>query len=75
MAKGTWSELPVRTRGLVLLAGVVQAGLLVAAQLDLTWRPGDQVAGSKTAWRWATLINFVGPLAYFRRGRRRRATP
>ena len=49
---------------------MVQLGLLVAAQIDLTRRSDDQVNGPKAVWRAVTLINFVGPLAYFAVGRR-----
>lgn len=44
--------------------------LLAAAQLDIHRRPADHVRGSKALWRVLCLINTVGPLAYFRWGRR-----
>lgn len=52
-------------------AALVQLGLLAAAQLDLLKRPAERVRGPKWGWRAATLVNFVGPLAYFLFGRRR----
>jgi len=52
------------------LLTAVQVGLLLAAQIDLTRRTDEQVNGPKAAWRAVTLINFVGPLAYFAFGRR-----
>lgn len=52
------------------VAGVLQVGLLLAAEVDLARRPADQVRGSKMAWRAVCLVNFVGPIAYFVWGRR-----
>lgn len=52
------------------VAGVIQLGLLVAAQIDLTRRTDEQVNGPKALWRAIALVNFVGPLAYFAVGRR-----
>ncbi|MFI5042441.1 MAG: PLDc N-terminal domain-containing protein [Acidimicrobiales bacterium] len=59
---------PQRTR-LVLLS-VVQIGLAAAAWTDLARRAPENVRGPR--WRWALVIgvNFVGPVAYFRWGRR-----
>jgi hypothetical protein len=56
-------------RVLVVLLGVVQVSLNVAAQVDITRRPASQVRGSKIQWRLVSLINFFGPLAYFKWGR------
>jgi hypothetical protein len=68
--KKSWDDLsPVQRAGVGVL-GVVQVGLLVAAQIDLTRRSDEQVNGPKPLWRAITLINFVGPLAYFAFGRR-----
>jgi hypothetical protein len=50
---------------------MLQLGLLVAAELDIQRRPDASVNGPKVAWRLACLVNFVGPLSYFRWGRRR----
>ena len=44
--------------------------LIVAAQLDLQRQPAEEVRGSKALWRLACLTNTVGPLSYFRWGRR-----
>jgi hypothetical protein len=65
-----WDDLTLAQRAGVGLLGVVQIGLLVAAQIDLTRRSDEQVNGPKAVWRAVTLINFVGPLAYFAVGRR-----
>jgi hypothetical protein len=55
----------------VVATGTVQVGLLVAALTDLWRRPSDQVRGSRAFWTAVSLVNFVGPLAYFAFGRRR----
>lgn len=69
--KKTWDDLTPGQQAGVGLLGVVQIGLAVAAQVDLTRRTADQVNGPKALWRAVSLINFVGPLAYFAVGRKR----
>lgn len=66
-----WSDLTSAQQAGLILLSVVQIGLLVAAQVDLSRRSADQVNGSKALWRGLTLINFLGPLTYFVVGRRR----
>ena len=44
--------------------------LIVIAQRDLAHRPASQIRGSKRLWQLACLTNTVGPLCYFRWGRR-----
>jgi len=68
--KKTWDDLTGTQRAGMGLLGVVQLGLLVAVQIDLTRRTDEQVNGPKAVWRAVALINFVGPLAYFAVGRR-----
>ena len=69
--KKRWGDLSQRQRFLVAAGGTVQVALLVAALSDLWRRPSDQVHGSKAMWTAVSFVNFVGPLAYFRFGRRR----
>ena len=70
MGKKKWKDLtPAQRAGLGVLT-VVQVGLLAAAQIDLTRRSAERVNGPKAVWRAVTLINVVGPLAYFGFGRR-----
>jgi carbon monoxide dehydrogenase subunit G len=66
-----WSELSPAQRGSIVAAGTVQVLLAAAALVDLRRRPREQVRGPKPLWAAATLVNFVGPLAYFTFGRRR----
>jgi hypothetical protein len=54
----------------IVLIGAAQLTLMIAAQLDIQRRPAERVNGPKTMWRLVCLLNFVGPLSYFRWGRR-----
>lgn len=69
--KKRWSDLSGGQRVAVVAGGVVQVSLLVRALWDLWRRPADQVNGSKLVWTAVCFVNFVGPLAYLRFGRRR----
>lgn len=70
--KTRWKELPAEKRSAITVAGVVQLVLLVLAQRDISKKPAAQIRGPKGLWRLATLINFIGPIAYFAFGRRRK---
>jgi hypothetical protein len=73
MDKRRWSDLNPRLRQAVMLAGAVEAGLKIAALIDLARRPAGSVRGSKAAWAAAiTVVNAAGavPIVYFLRGRR-----
>ncbi|GAB3064396.1 PLD nuclease N-terminal domain-containing protein [Monashia sp. NPDC004114] len=73
MAKQKWSDLsPARQRA-VVVSGVIQASLAVAAWVDLARRDASEVNGSKGKWAAVIAINWIGPIAYFARGRRRPA--
>jgi hypothetical protein len=52
----------------VVGVGVVQVSLAAAALADLRRRPADH---SKAMWAGLSLVNFLGPLAYFAVGRKR----
>ena len=68
--KKKWSDLTSGQQTAVLVAGCIQLSLAATAWTDLARRPASQVAGSKAMWAAIIAINFVGPLAYFARGRR-----
>ena len=70
MTKTTWSELSPVGKTLILTLASVQLSLAATAWADLAFRPGEQVNGSKAKWAAIIAVNFVGPLAYFRWGRR-----
>ncbi|GAB2861877.1 PLDc N-terminal domain-containing protein [Lentzea nigeriaca] len=70
MARRRWSELTEAQRRTLVTMGVVQVLLAAAAWTDLALRPREFVRGRKGWWALAILVNFAGPLAYFRWGRR-----
>ena len=70
-SKKRWSELTPPQRAIVVVAGIAQLTLHVAALADLRRRPDGQVNGPKAMWVALSFVNFVGPLAYFAFGRRR----
>jgi hypothetical protein len=68
-----WSDLSVRSRRLIVVAGSCEAILKMVALADLRRRPAEQVRGRK--WLGAValvLVNSVGavPVAYLLFGRR-----
>ncbi|MBP2471830.1 hypothetical protein JOF53_000702 [Crossiella equi] len=70
MARLRWSELSGAQRGGIAVAAVVQVVLAAAAWYDLARRPAWAVRGRKGRWAWVIAVNFIGPLLYFRFGRR-----
>jgi hypothetical protein len=64
MAKKRWSELSAGQRRGVMLSGVVQITLLIAALVDIWRRPEEEIRGSKRLWTAAAFVNFIGPLSY-----------
>lgn len=71
MARRRWQDLTSRQRAALLAAVSVQVSLAVAAWADLAARPSADVNGRKRTWAAVIAVNVVGPLAYFRWGRRR----
>jgi Family of unknown function (DUF5652) len=72
-ARKTWSKLSPRTRRFIVVAGVIDGTLKIAALVDLARRPARAVRGSKAAWVVSvSLVNSLGvlPIVYFVRGRR-----
>ncbi len=74
MAKNRWDELDPRLRQAIMLGAAFEAGLKIAALIDLAQRPPQGIHGSKARWAAAiTLVNSAGlvPIMYFLRGRQR----
>ncbi len=67
-----WKDLTPAQRAGLVAATVIQLTLLVIAQKDLGDRGPDDLRGPKLVWRMAVLVNFVGPIAYFVFGIRRK---
>ena len=70
MAVRRWADLTHKQRAALIAASTVQVSLAVIAWTDLARRPAWQVDGSKARWAAVIAVNFIGPLAYFRWGRR-----
>jgi hypothetical protein len=73
VSRRRWTDLDPRVRRAIVVGGAFDAGLRVAALIDLAQRPGPAVRGSKVAWATALVLgNSVGvlPIVYFLRGRR-----
>ncbi len=66
-----WDELSPGGKVLVMILTSVQISLAVSAWADLAARPAKQIRGRKATWAAIIAVNFIGPLLYFRRGRRR----
>lgn len=66
-----WSDLSAAQQQGIVLASVLQLGLLVAALVDIYRRPEEELKGSKHLWTLASFFNFVGPISYFIFGRKR----
>lgn len=58
-------------RAIVTAGTLLQISLALSAWIDLARRPAARVRGSKLRWAATIGINFLGPIAYFVRGRRR----
>jgi hypothetical protein len=70
MTTTRWQALSPATRGALLFLFSLQLSLTATALTDLARRPPEQVNGPRWAWALVSLISFVGPLAYFRWGRK-----
>lgn len=71
MAKKRWQDFTPGEKALVLALGSVQLSLAATAWADLATRSAAEVNGKKSVWAAVIAINFVGPILYFTRGRRR----
>lgn len=54
----------------VVVGGSVQVALAAAAWADLAKRPAAQINGPRALWAAVIAVNWIGPIAYFVRGRR-----
>lgn len=66
-----WGDLTGRQQAVILVLSVTQLSLAAAAWADLATRSAPEVAGRKGVWAAVIAVNFVGPILYFRFGRRR----
>ena len=70
MARKKWTELTGGQKAAVVLLGSLELALAATAWSDLAHRPARQVNGRKGVWAAVIAVNWIGPLAYFRWGRR-----
>ena len=64
------SELSDAQRAGLWALVALQISLAVSAWADLAARPAAKVNGSKGKWAAIIVVNFIGPILYFTRGRR-----
>ena len=70
MSRRRWQDLSDRRRFVILTLGSIQLSLAATAWADLATRPARQVNGTKRFWALVIAVNWVGPISYFRWGRR-----
>ncbi len=68
--KKHWGDLTGPQKVGIVVMTMVQLGLLAGALWDIRKRPADEINGNKWVWAGVSLINYVGPLAYFKYGRK-----
>ena len=69
MSRRRWGELSERQQTAIMVTASLQLSLAATAWADLATRPAHLVNGRKAIWAAIIGVNFVGPLAYFARGR------
>ena len=68
--KPHWKDLNSKRKTGIVLVSMAQFALTAAAYRDLIKRPADQVDGPTVAWGVALLVHWIGPIAYFAKGRK-----
>ena len=68
--KTHWKDLSGKRKTGMVIVGLAQVALTAAAYRDLAKRPADEIEGTKLAWGIALLVNWIGPLTYFAKGRK-----
>jgi hypothetical protein len=71
----SWNDMSPGRKVGVFVVGTVQLILAITAWRDLASRADNQVNGSKRLWAAIIAINWVGPIAYFVKGRRQDVPP
>jgi len=70
MKPKNWNELSGKQKGTLIALALAQFALLIAALRDIKSRDASEIKGSKRLWTAVSFIDFIGPLAYFRFGRK-----
>jgi cytolysin (calcineurin-like family phosphatase) len=69
--KRKWQDMSSGQKTAALVLGSIQVALAVTAWRDLAKREVSEVRGSKARWAVVIGVNFIGPVLYFLRGRKR----
>lgn len=69
MGRRSWADLSTGQRVSAGVLATGQVALAVAAWADLARRDAAEVRGRKPVWAAVIAVNYVGPIAYFARGR------
>jgi hypothetical protein len=64
-----WEDLSSPQRAAVVILGILQLTLLVAALADIQKRSPEEINGDKRLWTVVAFINYIGPISYFLFGR------
>ena len=68
--KKRWSDLTSAQKGAIVVGGVAELVITVAAVRDLSRRQAAQIRGPKAFWLLTFFVQPVGPLSYFALARR-----
>ena len=71
--KPSWSEISAGRKTAILAVGIAQIAIAAIAWRDLAARPADEINGRKGIWAAVIAIDWIGPIAYFVKGRRNSA--
>ena len=71
----SWSDMSSGQRAGVVVTGVIQMVLAITAWRDLASRSAERVNGPKGLWAAIIAVNWIGPIAYFIKGRREDTPP
>lgn len=72
--KKSWSDLSPIQQKTIVAAGAAEAVITAIAVVDLVRRPKASVRGPKVLWLLGFAVQPVGPLLYFKKGRRAQPT-
>jgi hypothetical protein len=70
MARKKWSELTALQQRAIVVGGMLETVVTVAALRDVARRPSGEIRGPKAAWLFSFLVQPFGPIVYFAAGRR-----
>ncbi len=69
--KEKWTEMPEWKKACTIVIGLIQISLLIAALVDIRKRSAQDIRGDKKVWFLVSFINFIGPILYFKIGRKK----